>query len=189
MRLLLQSGLLLDPVVPLIVCKSLAFLERPAGRSVNPVPSSGLLDLRTCYLDSRQHDFGTPNYTTLILVIFYIVLASIKPCFGLEDHSGLLVHLPEQPRMCWKSPPHFRPFLSCFDLSTFVTSYTLYFWIVVTLRSFGSGTNVHFPLRTFVLAGYLLEATTTLALLNTNRPGQRLTWILDIGPERLRSPI
>lgn len=49
-----------DPDALLIVCKYLDFQVKPAGRSVIPVPSSGLLDLTYCYLDSEQHNIWTP---------------------------------------------------------------------------------------------------------------------------------
>jgi len=60
MHLPLRSVLLLAPDVLPIACRSLDFQVRPAGRSVIPVPSPGLLDLRTCYLDSEQH-IWTPS--------------------------------------------------------------------------------------------------------------------------------
>jgi hypothetical protein len=63
-----------------------------------PVPSSGLLDLKSCYLDAEQHYIGTPSlYSDRSSAYCCLVLASIMPCLGQQCLGSVLVHLPEQP--------------------------------------------------------------------------------------------
>ena len=80
---LLTSALLLVPDVLLTACKSLDFQVRPAGRSVIPVPSSGLLDLNYCYLDSEQLHIGR-LYCTQIRSWEYF-------CVVLASHASALI--------------------------------------------------------------------------------------------------
>jgi hypothetical protein len=64
MRLLLLSVPPPVPDVHLIACRSLDFHQRPVGRSVPPIPSSGLMDLTTCYLDTEQQHIWTASLYT-----------------------------------------------------------------------------------------------------------------------------
>ena len=88
------------PLVPdelLTAWKSLDFQVKPAGRSVFPVHSSGLLDLQFCNLATEQLIIGRLCYYQLSSSDCRLVLVSIMPCYGQQSLAVVLVHLLEQP--------------------------------------------------------------------------------------------
>ena len=135
-HLLLPNVLLPVPDVRLTACRSLAFQERPVGRSVIPLPSSGLSDLTTCYLDTENNIIFGPLH---VVFSSHSGNASVSPgqhqaLLRFNTLCSVLVHLPEQPRAWRTYIPLFRPFLSCPQPFLLSLLATLFIWTMVTMR-------------------------------------------------------
>lgn len=166
-RLLSKSvqPLVLD--VPLIACRFLAFQEKPVGRSVPPIPSSGLLDLKTCYLDTKQH------MERLRCAQIPLKSWPHQALLWLTYQCGVLVHLPEQPRTCWTSitVPAFL-ILQRLISPSFLVTLVMSGW-----RSHCAGGS-HGPCILISGLVFLVSFTGNLPWhLKTHTPGQQLTWI------------
>ena len=192
-HLLLPNVLLPVPDVHLTACRSLAFQERPVGRSVIPLPSSGLSDLTTCYLDTENNIIFGPLH-----VVFsshsgnaFVSPGQHQALLRFNTLCSVLVHLPEQPRGLTDLHPPVSAFLILPPtISALVACYLIY---LDNGHYAQDGSIPRGPCSSispdFVLAVYNWRQPPYTLAFHQIQPGQRLTWILDIGPQRFRPSI